>query len=188
MGWNLVKLYFMLGLPTETEEDILAIGRLASLVAGEAKNAGRGRGKRPVVNASLGMFVPKPHTPFQWEGQIGLEESLKRLKLAKSNLGDRRVKAKWNDAKTSIIEGVLSRGDRRLGAVLLRAAELGCRFDGWTEHLDYGAWLQALADNGLSLGRLPAPPRAGRGASLGAHRRGGEQKIPLVGAGEIPGR
>lgn len=151
MGWNLVKLYFMLGLPTETEEDILAIGRLASLVAGEAKSAGRGRGKRPVVNASLGLFVPKPHTPFQWEGQIDLEESRDRLGLAKSNLGDRRVKAKWNDAKTSIIEGVLSRGDRRLGAVLLRAVELGCRFDGWTEHLNYAAWLQALADNGLSL-------------------------------------
>ncbi|MCF8048747.1 MAG: TIGR03960 family B12-binding radical SAM protein [Desulfarculaceae bacterium] len=151
MGWNLVKLYFMLGLPTETEEDILAIGRLASLVAGEAKNAGRGRGKRPVVNASLGLFVPKPHTPFQWEGQIGLEESRDRLSLAKSNLGDRRVKAKWNDAKTSIIEGMLSRGDRRLGAVLMRAVELGCRFDGWTEHLDYKAWLSALDDNGLSL-------------------------------------
>ena len=125
MGWNLVKLYFMLGLPTETEEDILAIGRLATLVAGEAKNAGRGRGKRPVVNASLGLFVPKPHTPFQWEGQIGLEESRDRLALAKSNLGDRRVKAKWNDAKTSIIEGVLSRGDRRLGAVLLEGRGAG---------------------------------------------------------------
>ncbi|BEQ14821.1 TIGR03960 family B12-binding radical SAM protein [Desulfoferula mesophila] len=151
LGWNLVKLYFMLGLPTETDEDILAIGRLASLVAGEAKSAGRGRGKKPVVNASLGLFVPKPHTPFQWEGQIGLEESLRRLKLAKENLGDRRIKAKWNDAKTSIIEGVLSRGDRRLGAVLLRAVELGCRFDGWSEHLDYDAWLAALADQGLSL-------------------------------------
>ncbi|MCB2192360.1 MAG: TIGR03960 family B12-binding radical SAM protein [Deltaproteobacteria bacterium] len=151
LGWNLVKLYFMLGLPTETEEDILAIGRLAALVAGEAKSAGRGRGKKPVVNASLGLFVPKPHTPFQWEGQIDLEESLERLKLAKSNLGDRRVKAKWNDAKTSIVEGVLSRGDRRLGSVLMRAVELGCRFDGWSEHLDYDAWLSALADNGLSL-------------------------------------
>jgi radical SAM family uncharacterized protein/radical SAM-linked protein len=151
LGWNLVKLYFMLGLPTETEDDIMAIGRLATLVANEAKSAGRARGKKPVVNASLGLFVPKPHTPFQWEGQIGLEESLRRLRLAKENLGDRRVKAKWNDAKTSIIEGVLSRGDRRLGAVLLRAVELGCRFDGWSEHLDYEAWLTALDDQGLSL-------------------------------------
>jgi len=151
MGWNLVKLYFMLGLPTETQEDVAAIGRLASLAASEAKATGRGRGKRPVVNASLGLFVPKPHTPFQWEGQIGLDQSRDRLALAKANLGDSRVKAKWNDAKTSIIEGVLSRGDRRLGAVLLRAVELGCRFDGWSEHLDYQAWLRALADNGLSL-------------------------------------
>lgn len=151
MGWNLVKLYFMLGLPSETEADVAAIGRLASLVAAEAKNAGRGRGKRPVVNASLGLFVPKPHTPFQWEGQISLEQSRERLGLAKAGLGDRRVKAKWNDPKASIIEGVLSRGDRRLGAVLLRAVELGCRFDGWSEHLKYDTWLQALADNGLSL-------------------------------------
>ena len=151
LGWNLVKLYFMLGLPTETEEDVAAIGRLASLVAAEAKAAGRGRGKLPVVNASLGLFVPKPHTPFQWEGQIGLEESRRRLGLAKAGLGDRRVKAKWNDPRASVIEGVLSRGDRRLGAVLLRAVELGCRFDGWSEHLDYEAWLSALADNGLSL-------------------------------------
>ncbi len=157
LGWNLVKLYFMLGLPGETPQDVAAIGRLASLVAGEAKAAGRGRGKRPVVNASLGLFVPKPHTPFQWEGQLNLEQARERLAQAKAGLGDRRVRAKWNDPQASIIEGVLSRGDRRLGPVLARVVELGCVFDGWSEHLNYDAWLQALADHGLSPGEFLRP-------------------------------
>ncbi len=151
LGWNLVKLYFMLGLPTETEEDVDAIGRLASLVAAEGQAQGRGRGKKPLVNASLGLFVPKPHTPFQWEGQLGLDQAKEHLSAAKAGMGGRQVKAKWNDPYTSVIEGVLSRGDRRLGPVLERAVELGCGFDGWSEHLNYNAWLQALADNGLSL-------------------------------------
>jgi len=150
MSWNLVKLYFMLGLPTETEEDIEAIGRLCELVAAEARAAGRGRGKRPVVNASLGLFVPKPHTPFQWEGQMDLEEAWSRLKLAKSVLGSRSLKAKWHHPATSIVEGVLSRGDRRLAPVLERAVELGCCFDGWSEHLDYEVWLASLGEAGLS--------------------------------------
>ncbi|MCB2226123.1 MAG: TIGR03960 family B12-binding radical SAM protein [Desulfarculaceae bacterium] len=151
LGWNLVKLYFMLGLPTETDEDVAAIGRLAALVAGEGRALGRGRGRNPLVNASLGLFVPKPHTPFQWEGQLDLEQARERLAQAKSGMGDRKVKAKWNDPYTSVIEGVLSRGDRRLGPVLLKALELGCVFDGWSEHLKYDAWLRALEDNGLSL-------------------------------------
>ncbi|MCF8033659.1 MAG: TIGR03960 family B12-binding radical SAM protein [Desulfarculaceae bacterium] len=159
LGWNLVKLYFMLGLPTETEQDRLAIGRLATLVAAEGKALGRGRGKRPLVNASLGLFVPKPHTPFQWEGQIGLDEARERLAQTKAGLGDRKVKAKWNDAHASVIEGVLSRGDRRLGPVLARAMELGCVFDGWSEHLDYHAWLEALTGNGLSLDDYLRPRR-----------------------------
>ncbi|MEW5912679.1 MAG: TIGR03960 family B12-binding radical SAM protein [Thermodesulfobacteriota bacterium] len=150
MSWNLVKLYFMLGLPTETDEDIAALGRLCELVAAEARSVGRGRGKRPLVHASLGLFVPKPHTPFQWEGQMDLEEAWRRLKLAKSVLGTGGVKAKWHHPASSIIEGVLSRGDRRLVPVLERAVALGCCFDGWSEHLDYEAWLAALAQAGLS--------------------------------------
>ncbi len=150
LSWNLIKLYFMLGLPTETDQDIEAIGRLCSQVAAEARAVGRGRGKRPVVNASLGLFVPKPHTPFQWQAQMDMEEAWRRVSLAKKALNGGGIKVKWHHPASSVIEGVLSRGDRRLGPVLLRAMELGCRFDGWSEHLDYEAWLQALEEAGLS--------------------------------------
>ncbi|MBA4358279.1 MAG: hypothetical protein C0405_11220, partial [Desulfovibrio sp.] len=131
-----------------TDEDIVALGELASQVA---RQAGKGKGGGPVVHASLGLFVPKPHTPFQWEGQIDLAEARRRLALAKGGLGDRRVKAKWSLPEQSILEGVLSRGDRRLGAVLVKALDKGCRFDGWSEELKYDLWLAALAECGLSL-------------------------------------
>ncbi|MFZ5585362.1 MAG: TIGR03960 family B12-binding radical SAM protein [Thermodesulfobacteriota bacterium] len=145
LGWNLIKLYFMLGLPGETEEDVMAIGGLASRVARQA----RARGKRPVVHASLGLFVPKPHTPFQWEGQLDLDAARARLALAKSGINDPRVKSKWNSPEQSVLEGVLSRGDRRLGRALELAVAAGCRFDGWSDQLRYDLWTEALAGAGL---------------------------------------
>jgi radical SAM family uncharacterized protein/radical SAM-linked protein len=148
LGWNLIKLYFMLGLPTETDQDIEDIGRLCGLVAAQA---GRGRGKGPVVHAGLGLFVPKPHTAFQWEAQIGLDEARRRLGVARAGLGDRRVKAKWNTPEQSILEGVLSRGDRQLSQVLELAMLAGCRFDGWSDQFNYQAWVRALEQAGLSL-------------------------------------
>ncbi|KIX13097.1 TIGR03960 family B12-binding radical SAM protein [Dethiosulfatarculus sandiegensis] len=152
LGWNLMKLYFMLGLPTETDEDLEAIGRLSCQVAALGKKgAKRGRGKKPLVNSSLGIFVPKPHTPFQWEGQIDLEESYRRLKLAKSSLGDPAVKAKWNDPRQSLLEGVLSRGDRRLSRVLELAVKAGCRFDGWSEKLSFDTWIESIEKAGLTV-------------------------------------
>jgi radical SAM family uncharacterized protein/radical SAM-linked protein len=151
LGWNLIKLYFMVGLPGETDDDLAEIGRLCSLVAAEAQAAGRGRGKRPVVHASLGVFVPKPHTPFQWEAQAGLAEAGRRLELARASLGDRRVKAKWSSPAQSVLEGVLSRGGREMSRALELAAAKGCRFDGWTEELDFAAWQQALAEAGIGL-------------------------------------
>ncbi|MBI5522834.1 MAG: TIGR03960 family B12-binding radical SAM protein [Desulfarculus sp.] len=146
LGWNLIKLYFMIGLPTETDQDLAEIGRLCSAVAAQA---GKGRGKGPVVHAGLGLMVPKPHTAFQWEAQIGLAEARRRLSLAKAGLGDRRVKAKWNTPEQSILEGVLSRGDRRLSQVLELAMAAGCRFDGWSDQFNYQAWMQALQGAGL---------------------------------------
>lgn len=153
LGWNLVKLYFMLGLPGETEQDAAAIGELCRRVAAEA----RSRGKKPVVHASLGLFVPKPHTPFQWEGQLDLRSARERLALAKASLGDPKVRAKWNHPELSVLEGLLSRGDRRLSRVLERAVEAGRRFDGWSEEMDLPVWLEALDREGLSLDEYLRP-------------------------------
>ncbi len=156
LGWKLIKLYFMQGLPTETDADLVAMAELARKVAQAAGGKGRG-GKKPLVNASVGTFVPKPHTPFQWDAQLGLDEAWRRLDLIKANLGDRRVRLKWNAPEVSVLEGVLSRGDRRLSRVLELAVKAGCRFDGWSEQLDLPAWLGALEDAGLSLDEYLGP-------------------------------
>lgn len=150
LSWNLVKLYFMVGLPTETDEDLVAIGGLCRAVVGKSRSAGKGKGRRPSVNASLGVFVPKPHTPFQWEAQVDLEEGRRRLHLAKTELRDRKVQAKWNAVTLSLMEGVFSRGDRRLSAVLELAVAKGCRFDGWSEQFNLQNWLDSLSETGLS--------------------------------------
>jgi len=144
LGWRLVKLYFMMGLPTETEEDLEAIVRLAS----EVKYTGKGTGGAD-VNVSVSTFVPKPHTPFQWEPQIGIEETLRRQALLRDALKRKKLRLKWHEAELSFLEGVFARGDRRLGAVIERAVDLGCRFDGWRDHFRFDLWLQALDACGI---------------------------------------
>ncbi len=151
LGWEHIKLYFMVGLPGESDEDLQAMGRLCAQVAESARQAGKGRGNKALVHASMGLFVPKPHTPFQWEGQLGLEEARERMRRAKAGSTHKRVKVKWNDALTSQMEGVLSRGDRRLSRVLEIAVEQGARFDGWSEHFNLELWLRAMEQAGLSL-------------------------------------
>jgi radical SAM family uncharacterized protein/radical SAM-linked protein len=141
LGWQHIKLYFMIGLPGENEEDISAIAHLCALVAGNASSSPKGK---PLVNASIGLFVPKAHTPFQWEGQLDLDEAKRRMRLAKTAASHKRVRIKWNDPEMSVIEGVFSRGDRRLSRVLEAALELGCRFDGWSEHFRLESWLTAM--------------------------------------------
>ena len=142
LGWRALKLYFMIGLPGETEDDIRGIAELAAKVA-----AAGGRGCE--VTASVSTFVPKPHTPFQWAAQIDVAETEARQSLLRRELGRRRIRFKWHDARTSYLEGVFSRGDRRLGALLLAAYRLGCRFDGWTEHCRFDLWEQAFAEIGI---------------------------------------
>lgn len=149
LGWNHIKLYFMLGLPGETDEDVEAIGELCAKVVDTARAAGKGRGKKPVVHASLGLFVPKSHTPFQWEGQMDLAEARRRLNLAREACARPGVKVRWTEPEQSVLEGVLARGNRRLSRALLLAAEAGCRFDGWGDILDYQTWLGALKAAGL---------------------------------------
>ncbi len=143
-GWRLLKLYFMIGLPTETAEDLAAIAHLTRQVmkAGPA-------GMRPRLNVSLSSFIPKAHTPFQWEAQAGLTESQGRLHEVKNLLRQPGVELKWNSAAQSWLEGIFSRGDRRLAPVLLAAYRRGCRLDAWSEHLRLEPWRQAFQEAGV---------------------------------------
>ncbi|HIE12521.1 MAG TPA: TIGR03960 family B12-binding radical SAM protein [Desulfotomaculum sp.] len=147
-GWLRVKLYFMIGLPTETEEDLDGIARLAAAVlkAGERCGVPKGRLR---VTVSTACFVPKAHTPFQWEPQITRAGLRERIGYLRRKLSDRRIHFDWHDPEMSFIEAVFARGDRRLGAALLSAQRLGCRFDGWREHFDFARWQRALEESGL---------------------------------------
>lgn len=145
LGWRRIKLYFMMGLPTETDEDIEAIIDLAVKV----KRSGKGTEGGADVAPSVSTFVPKAHTPFQWEAQIGIDETRRRQHLLRDGLKNRKMRLKWHDAELSFLEGVFARGDRRLGQVLERAVDLGCRFDGWQEHFNFERWMQAFAESGL---------------------------------------
>jgi radical SAM family uncharacterized protein/radical SAM-linked protein len=144
-GWRVIKLYFMIGLPTETMEDVLGIADLCKKVKYEGKKAGSGGD----VNVSVGSFVPKSHTPFQWEPQISYEDILEKQQFLRRELKKRKLNFKWQDAPLSVLEGVFARGDRRLGAVLLKAREIGCRFDGWGEHFSFKKWQDAFAAVGI---------------------------------------
>lgn len=145
LGWRTIKLYFMLGLPTETDQDLEAIVELASRV----KQSARGTQGRGNVNVSVSTFVPKPHTPFQWDAQLSIEETQRRQRLLRNELQKKKLRLKWHDAPASLLEGVFARGDRSLGALLLEAQRLGCRFDGWREHFDWERWQQAFNNCGL---------------------------------------
>lgn len=144
-GWRLIKLYFMTGLPGETDEDLQAIVDLAKKVKSQGKLSGGGG----EVNVAVSSFVPKSHTPFQWSRQISEEEIIARQRLLRQELKKRKLNFKWHDARLSTLEGVIARGDRRLGKVLLSARQLGCRFDGWGEHFDASLWQQAFSDCGI---------------------------------------
>ncbi len=144
-GWRLIKLYFMIGLPGETAEDVAQIATLARKV----KDQSKGSGVSGDVTVAVSTFVPKAHTPFQWEPQISMQETTDFQYQLHCDLKKRKLKFKWQDAPLSFMEGVFARGDRRLAPVLIRAVELGCRFDGWHEHFSLQRWLQAFADCGV---------------------------------------
>ena len=148
-GWRQVKLYFMCGLPTETDDDVLQIAVLAKRVIDAGREVTGSRDIRCTV--SIGGFVPKPHTPFQWAGQCDAETVDRRLRLLRDALhGDKKyskaIGYRYHDGKPSIVEGLLSRGDRRVGEVIKTVWERGGRFDGWSEHFSYERWAQAAAD------------------------------------------
>ena len=145
LGWRIIKLYFMMGLPTETGEDLAALVELAARV----KATGRGTQGGADVNVSVSNFVPKAHTPFQWEAQLDRMEIRKRQDFLRDALKKRRLRLKWHEAELSVLEGVFARGDRRLAPLLARAVDLGCRFDGWRDHFRWDLWQQALNDTGI---------------------------------------
>ena len=147
LGWKLIKFYFMIGLPTETWEDVEAIIDLAGKARREAgTNAGRVQ-----INVSVGTFVPKPHTPFQWERQLSLTEARERISRLKELLPRRGFNLKWQDPKQSVLEGVFSRGDRRLARLIETAWLAGVRLDGWSEHYRLEAWQDAARVCGIDL-------------------------------------
>ena len=148
-GFNNVKLYFMLGLPTETDEDVVGIAELTWKIIRTWKECAGNKKQRLSINLATAYFVPKPFTPFQWEAQISPEEYLRRVHLLQENLRTRSVDYRYHESDLSRLEAVLARGDRRLGPVLLRAQQLGCRLDGWDEYFDYEKWLQAFRDCGV---------------------------------------
>ncbi|MCD6527593.1 MAG: TIGR03960 family B12-binding radical SAM protein [Desulfuromonas sp.] len=145
LGWRLIKLYFMMGLPTESREDLDGIVSLSR----EVKRCARGTEGGGDVNVSVSTFIPKAHTPFQWEAQLSLEQTLERQHYLRDELKKKKLRLKWHEAELSYMEGVLARGDRRLGKVLERAVELGCCFDGWREHFHFDRWQQALSECGI---------------------------------------
>jgi len=148
-GWNSVKLYYMLGLPTETDEDIKGIAEMANEVLHcwrvNAKNKNRG----VKITISTSCFIPKPHSPFQWEAQISIEEYLRRVNLLRSSITARNVTYNWHDAETSLVEAVLSRGDRKLSDVIESVWHKGGRLDAWSDYFSFERWMQAFEECGV---------------------------------------
>lgn len=149
-GWNSVKLYFMLGLPTETDEDVLGIADLAHKIIQTWRETASNKKRGLMINLATAYFVPKPFTPFQWEKQITPEEYLRRVHLLQEHLHSRSIDYRYHESDLSRLEAVLARGDRRLGRVLMEAVRRGARLDGWDEYFRYDIWLQAFEACGIN--------------------------------------
>jgi len=145
LGWQVIKLYFMIGLPTETDDDLKAlVGLVKKLRKFKGTNPRRGQ-----INVSVATFIPKSHTPFQWAPQISLAESKSKIRWIRNQLKMPGIQFKWQDPHVSQLEGLWARGDRRLSRLLIGAYEKGCKFDGWSDKFDYGMWQEAIAEAGL---------------------------------------
>lgn len=144
-GWNNVKLYFMIGLPTETQDDIEGIGILVDKVVDTYYSISKEkRSSRMNVTVSTSSFVPKAFTPFQWQRQNTIDEIKEKQKYLQNRLRNKRIKYNWHDPETSFLEGVFARGDRKLSKVLIEAQKKGCRFDGWEEHFSFDTWMDVF--------------------------------------------
>lgn len=147
-GWRRIKLYFMIGLPTETNEDVEEIVRLINKVEHIGREV---TGRRIDINVSVSVFVPKTHTPFQWEAQEKRDILSQKLSYLSNRLRRKNISFSYPDINRSYLEAVFARGDRRLGEVLERAHYLGCKFDAWREHFKFDAWQKAFSESGLSM-------------------------------------
>ena len=148
-GCNAVKLYFMLGLPTETDEDVIGIARLAEKVYWTWKSYAVNKSRGLRITVSTSFFVPKPFTPFQWEAQITREEYHRRVDLLRNSIKNKSIQYNWHEMETSYIEAVLARGDRRLGKLLETVWRKGARLDSWSEYFDFERWMEAFAETGI---------------------------------------
>lgn len=146
-GWKNIKLYFMMGLPTEKEEDLKGILDLSRRIA----SLGAKQKIHPHINVSVSTFVPKPHTPFQWESQIPLDEMKEKLRFLRDGIRRSHLRFKWQDPHLSSLEGVFSVGDRKLSKALVEAYQLGCRFDGWSDQFQFSLWKEAFEKTGLEM-------------------------------------
>lgn len=150
-GRTSVKLYFMSGLPTETDEDVTAIAELSQRAVNLFYSSpDKPKGKGVCVNISVSCFVPKPFTPFQWEAQDTIEELKRKQMLLKDSISTKKINYTWHDAKVSFIEAVLAKSDRRVSKAIVKAYELGQKFDAWSEHFSFDRWMQAFKDVGIS--------------------------------------
>lgn len=150
-GWNSVKLYYMLGLPTETDEDIVGIAEMANQVLHCWRENARNKNRGVKITISTSCFIPKPHSPFQWEEQISKEEYLRRVNLLRSSITARNVTYNWHDAETSVIEAALSRGDRRMSSVIEEVWRKGGRLEAWSDYFSYERWEEAFNKCGLDM-------------------------------------
>jgi len=146
-GWKNIKLYFMMGLPTEKDEDLRGILDLSRKIA----SLGAKQKIHPHINVSVSTFVPKPHTPFQWESQIPLEEMKEKLRFLKDGVKRSNLRLKWQDPYLSFLEGIFSTGDQKLSRALVEAYRLGCRFDGWSDQFHFPLWKEAFEKTGLEM-------------------------------------
>lgn len=146
-GWKNIKLYFMMGLPTERDEDLRGILDLSRKIA----SLGAKQKIHPHINVSVSTFVPKPHTPFQWESQILLEEMKEKLRFLKDGVKRSNLRFKWQDPHLSFLEGIFSIGDRKLSRALVEAHRLGCRFDGWSDQFHFPLWKEAFEKTGMEM-------------------------------------
>ncbi|MFZ0240752.1 MAG: TIGR03960 family B12-binding radical SAM protein [Desulfobacterales bacterium] len=147
LGWQVIKLYFMIGLPTETDGDLAAIVDLVRRLRGLKPP----RGRQGQINVSVATFIPKPHTPFQWEGQIPPGDAHEKIHRLKDHLTIPRLRFKWQPPEVSRLEGLWARGDRRLAKLLVTAYRLGCRFDGWSDHFNFDKWQRACESTGIDI-------------------------------------